>query len=165
MRKSVSLAEEGSVSVAREGENHHSLDTSCQVHKCKARNGLGSSSMRARQKKSSVSSFGTNQNSSKERDSAERRKKFSLCTGSSYDSQLSLGVDQLQLQGAASRPRKLSLVSLTTSNQSSSQVLPVKSIKSSSLLFVVSHTTSSSLPFSQVQQSFFHSQKVHFVSW
>ena len=133
MRKSVSLAEESPVAVDTSrvgvlGEKNHSLDTSCQAHNCKTPNELApTSSLRARQKKSSVGSFGSNVNSSKV-PSNERRKKFSLCTGSSYDSQLSLGgVEQVQLQegdltklqGALSRQRKLSLVSLSTSNQAS----------------------------------------------
>ena len=133
MRKSVSLAEESPVAVDTSrvgvlGEKNHSLDTSCQAHNCKTPNELApTSSLRARQKKSSVGSFGSNVNSSKV-PSNERRKKFSLCTGSSYDSQLSLGgVGQVQLQegdltklqGAVSRQRKLSLVSLSMSNQAS----------------------------------------------
>ena len=119
MRKSVSLAEDDT------RQKNHSLDTSCQVHNSKARNELAPTSLRAgnaRQKKSSVSSFGSNLDSSKvssEPDQAERRKKFSLCTGSSYDSQLSLGLEQVQ-QGGSSRQRKLSLVCLPTSNPASS---------------------------------------------
>ena len=138
MRKSVSLAEESPVAVDTSrvgvlGEKNHSLDTSCQAHNCKTPNELApTSSLRARQKKSSVGSFGSNVNSSKV-PSNERRKKFSLCTGSSYDSQLSLGgVGQVQLQegdltklqGAVSRQRKLSLVSLSTSNQASALSSP-----------------------------------------
>ena len=137
MRKSVSLAEESPVAVDTSrvgvlGEKNHSLDTSCQAHNCKTPNELApTSSLRARQKKSSVGSFGSNVNSSKV-PSNERRKKFSLCTGSSYDSQLSLGgLGQLQLQrdltklqGAVSRQRKLSLVSLSTSNQASTLSSP-----------------------------------------
>ena len=137
MRKSVSLAEESPVAVDTSrvgvlGEKNHSLDTSCQAHNCKTPNELApTSSLRARQKKSSVGSFGSNVNSSKV-PSNERRKKFSLCTGSSYDSQLSLGgLGQLQLQGdltklqgAVSRQRKLSLVSLSTSNQASALSSP-----------------------------------------
>ena len=137
MRKSVSLAEESPVAVDTSrvgvlGEKNHSLDTSCQAHNCKTPNELApTSSLRARQKKSSVGSFGSNVNSSKV-PSNERRKKFSLCTGSSYDSQLSLGgLEQVQLQGdltklqgALSRQRKLSLVSLSTSNQASALSSP-----------------------------------------
>ena len=133
----MSLAEESPVAVDTSrvgvlGEKNHSLDTSCQAHNCKTPNELApTSSLRARPKKSSVGSFGSNVNSSKV-PSNERRKKFSLCTGSSYDSQLSLGgLGQLQLQGdltklqgAVSRQRKLSLVSLSTSNQASALSSP-----------------------------------------
>ena len=121
MRKSVSLAEDDTRVVGLRQKNH-SLDTSCQVHN--SRNELAPTSLRAgnaRQKKSSVSSFGSNLDSSKvssEPDQAERRKKFSLCTGSSYDSQMSLGLEQVQ--GGSSRQRKLSLVCLPTSNPASS---------------------------------------------
>ena len=131
MRKSVSLAEDDLVAIdTRVGalrQKNHSLDTSCQVHNSKARNDLGPTSLRAgstRQKKSSVSSFGSNLDSSKvpsESNPGERRKKFSLCSGSSYDSQLSSGGEQVQ---GASRQRKLSLVCLPTSNQSSSLSSP-----------------------------------------
>ena len=97
MRKSMSLAEEGPVAIDTRvgalGQKNHSLDT---------RKDLAPTSLRMRQKKSSVSSFGSNVSKvAPESGSAERRKKFSLCTGFSYDSQLSLGVEQLQLQGGA----------------------------------------------------------------
>ena len=123
----MSLADEDSL-VATETrvralrQTNHSIDTS-QVHNSKASKDLSPTNLRTgslRQKKSSVSLFRSNLDSNSkvpsESDQAERRKKFSLCTGSSYDSQLSL---QLQLKGQ-SRQRKLSLVSLPTSNQSSS---------------------------------------------
>ena len=129
MRKSMSLADEDSL-VATETrvralrQTNHSIDTS-QVHNSKASKDLSPTNLRTgslRQKKSSVSSFRSNLDSNSkvpsESDQAERRKKFSLCTSSSYDSQLSL-----QLQGQ-SRQRKLSLVSLPTSNQSSSLSSP-----------------------------------------
>ena len=134
MRKSVSLADEDSLvandpRVGALQQKNHSIDTS-QVHNAKARNNLGPTNQRAgslRQKKSSVSSFKSNLDSGSkvpsECDQAERRKKFSLCSGSSYDSQLRLGVEQLQLQ-SLSRQRKLSLVSLPTSNQSSALSSP-----------------------------------------
>ena len=140
MRKSVSLAEESPVAVDTSrvgvlGEKNHSLDTSCQAHNGKPRNDLAPTSLRVRRKKSSVSSFVNSSRVPSELgdQGAERRKKFSLCTGSSYDSQLSLGgVEQLQLQegdltklqGAVSRQRKLSLVSLSTSNQASALSSP-----------------------------------------
>ena len=130
MRKSVSLAEDDLAAfdtrVGALRQKNHSLDTS-QVHNSKARNDLGPTSLRAgntRQKKSSVGSFGSNLDSSKvpsESNPGERRKKFSLCTGSSYDSQLSSGGEQVQ---GASRQRKLSLVCLPTSNQSFSLSSP-----------------------------------------
>lgn len=129
MRKSMSLADEDSLDAAdtRVGalrQTNHSIDTS-QVHNSKASKDLSPTNLRTgslRQKKSSVSSFRSSLDSSSkvpsESDQAERRKKFSLCTGSSYDSQLSL-----QLQGQ-NRQRKLSLVSLPASNQSSSLSSP-----------------------------------------
>ena len=137
MRKSVSLAEEGSVAVDTSrvgvlGEKNHFLDTSCQAHNGKPRNDLAPTSLRVRRKKSSVSSFVNSSRVPSELgdQGAERRKKFSLCTGHSYDSQLSLGGVELQegdltkLQGALSRQRKLSLVSLSTSNQASALSSP-----------------------------------------
>ena len=135
----MSLAEEGSVAVDTSrvgvlGEKNHFLDTSCQAHNGKPRNDLAPTSLRVRRKKSSVSSFVNSSRVPSELgdQGAERRKKFSLCTGSSYDSQLGLGgVEQVQLQGdltklqgAVSRQRKLSLVSLSTSNQDSALSSP-----------------------------------------
>ena len=124
MRKSASIDTTAGVS----GQENQPLGGS-QVHNSRARNNRHghTDDLRAenvRQKKSSVSSFGSSLDSIKvssesqahqahqaERQThthqAERQKKFSLCTGSSYDSQMS-SADKQSQQGR-SRQRKLSL--------------------------------------------------------
>ena len=124
MRKSASI----DTTVGTSGQKNQPLDGS-RVHNSRARNNRHghTDDLRAenvRQKKSSVSSFGSSLDSIKvssesqahqahqaERQThthqAERQKKFSLCTGSSYDSQMS-SVDK-QLQQGRSWQRKLSL--------------------------------------------------------
>ena len=123
MRKSASI----DATVGASGQENQPLDGS-QVHNSRARinhhghtDDLGAENVR--QKKSSVSSFGSSLDSIKvssqsqadqadqahqsQAQQAERQKKFSLCTGSSYDSQMS-SADKQSQQGR-SRQRKLSL--------------------------------------------------------
>ena len=123
MRKSASI----DTTVGASEQENQLLDGS-QVHNSRARNNRHghTDDLRAenvRQKKSSVSSFGSSLDSIKvssqsqadqadqahqsQAQQAERQKKFSLCTGSSYDSQMS-SADKQSQQGR-SRQRKLSL--------------------------------------------------------
>ena len=132
MRKSASI----DTTVGTSGQENQPLDGS-RVHNSRARNNRHghTDDLRAenvRQKKSSVDSFGSSLDSIKvssesqaEQDhqvqahqahqaerqththQAERQKKFSLCTGSSYDSQMS-SADKQSQQGR-SWQRKLSL--------------------------------------------------------
>ena len=137
MRKSASI----DTTVGASGQENQPLDGS-RVHNSRARNNRHghTDDLRAenvRQKKSSVGSFESSLDINVSSESqaqeahqaeaqaerqththqAERQKKFSLCTGSSYDSQMS-SADKQSQQGR-SRQRKLSLCLSSTQQPAS----------------------------------------------
>ena len=172
MRKSASI----DTTVGASGQENQLLGGS-RVHNSRARNNRHghTDDLRAenvRQKKSSVSSFGSSLDSIKvssesqadqadqahqahqahqaqqaERQThthqAERQKKFSLCTGSSYDSQMS-SVDKQSQQGR-SRQRKLSLCLPSTQQPASLSSPKVQQWHSSTVIKV--HFVHPTLPF------------------